>query len=91
MLREVRYDYGRAYVYDDRGRICLRCKRCGVLQGAEFCLDCRSVDPRYCAGGLYARDLAEERKELRKKAQDERKDILRVIGYSEQAIANHVR
>lgn len=90
-MREAKYDYGRAYVYDEKGGICLRCKRCGVLQSAEFCLDCRSVDPRFCTGGLYARDLAEERKIIRQQAQAERRDLLRVIGYSERAIANHVR
>lgn len=90
-MRELKYEYRRPYVIDDKGKICLRCKRCGVLQSAEFCLDCRSVDPRFCAGGLQAKDLAAERTKYRTQAQEDRKMILRVIGYSEQAIANHVR
>lgn len=91
MYRDARYDYKRAYVYDDKGHLRLRCKRCGVIQSAEFCIDCRAVDPRFCAGGLLARDLQQERMIIRTKAQQERKDLLRVIGYSEEAIANHVR
>ncbi|MEP7738564.1 hypothetical protein ABKW28_12980 [Nocardioides sp. 31GB23] len=31
------------------------CERCGVVQSAQFCRDCRAVDPDFTAGGRAAR------------------------------------
>lgn len=34
---------------------CLPCERCGVICSAQFCVDCRAVDPRMTAGGRAVR------------------------------------
>lgn len=34
------------------------CGRCGIRTTAEYCKDCRSVDPIMTAGGLSAREMA---------------------------------
>lgn len=31
------------------------CERCGVVQSAQFCWDCRLVDPEMTAGGRNSR------------------------------------
>lgn len=37
------------------------CERCGVRCDAQFCWDCRAVDPVMTAGGLSARQLKARR------------------------------
>lgn len=44
-------------------RIKYECGRCGIVQLAEFCTDCRMVDPKFCSGGKTARELATLRAE----------------------------
>lgn len=58
----------------------LRCRRCGRWQSAEFCMDCRDVDPRFCADGLTARDIKALRHQLVMARRAERAMLLRAVG-----------
>lgn len=38
-----------------------QCGRCGIATSAEFCRDCKAVDPEFTAGGRTRRELDAER------------------------------
>jgi hypothetical protein len=58
----------------------VRCKRCGREQSAEYCWDCRLVDPRMCAGGLDSRGMREKRKREYAELRAEREMLMRAAG-----------
>lgn len=37
------------------------CQRCGVPTLPDFCLDCRAVDPEFCAAGRTSRQVLSDR------------------------------
>lgn len=57
-----------------------QCARCGIATVAEFCRDCKAVDPEFTAGGKTRRQLEADRKAQREKWRDLTDTLARVAG-----------
>jgi hypothetical protein len=67
------------------------CERCGVKCEAQFCRDCRDVDPVMTAGGLSARQRKDRRSLLSCRDELHHQEILASLSVKQEQRQNAAR